>query len=306
MLPPFLQVSFGHVVMSPLPPRQPLAVVQPQEGVKVVSDSNSRYEFELFSGTVTSCSSEALQVSGNPLLAAARAVGLLRKSAVAAVHELVVQAPNGNSRTFRVGTANADVPAQKGQRITVVCSPGAGVNKLRRLMLSTSPPGTQPGEALQVSNHTTNTDLLLLRPPRPGTQTGIPGWVLPAAVLLAGGDAASGLLDPSLPVLIAGSVALAAGSAVASNSLLVPNLKKLPVNAVKLESIRQQLLGQHAKLDNKVNTTLQVRRCCALWVQAGHMVLNWPGAVGTWSVQSTCCYSRLMDGISGGADVLTS
>lgn len=244
-----------------MPPRQPLAVVQPQEGAKVVSDSNSRYEFELFSGTVTSCSSEALQVNGNPLLAAARAVGQLRKSAVAAVHELVVQAPNGNSRTFRVGTATADVPAQQGQRITVVSSPGAGVNKLKRFMLSTSPPGTQAGEPMLISNHTTSTELLLLRPPQPGTQTGIPGWVLPAAVLLAGGDAASGLVDPALPVLIAGGVAFAAGSAVAGNSLLVPNLKKLPEKAVKLESIRQQLLGQHAKLDNKVKATLQVW-CC--------------------------------------------
>jgi hypothetical protein len=259
----FVQVSFGQVVTSPLPPRQPLAVVQPQEGAKVVSDSNSRYEFELFSGTVTSCSSEALQVNANPLLAAARAVGLLRKSAVAAVHELVVQAPNGNSRTFRVGTATADVPAQQGQRITVVSSPGSGANKLRRLLLSTSPPGTQPGEPMLISNHTTGTELLLLRPPQPGTQNGIPGWVLPATVLLAGGDAASGLVDPALPLLIAGGVALAAGSAVAGNSLLVPNLKKLPEKAVKLESIRQQLLGQHAKLDNKVKATLQVRcRLC--------------------------------------------
>jgi hypothetical protein len=252
-----VQVSFGHVVSSPLPPRQPLAVVQPQEGVKVVSDSNSRYEFELFSGMVTSCSSEALQASGNPLLAAARAAGVLR-SPVAAVHELVVQAPGGNSRTFRVGTATADVPAQLGQRITVVCSPAAGVNKLRRFMFSTSPPGTQPGEALLISNHTTCTDLQLLRPPRPGTQAGLPGWVLPAAVLLAGGDAASGLVDPALPLLIAGGVAFAAGSAVASNTLLVPNLKKLPVTAVKLESTRQQLLGQHARLDAKVKATLQV------------------------------------------------
>lgn len=252
------QVSFGHVVASPLPPRQPLAVVQPQEGAKVVSDSNSRYEFELFSGTVSSCSSEALQVDRNPLLAAARAVGLMRNSAVAAVHELVVQAPNGSSRTFRVGTSTADVPAQQGERITVVCSPGAGVNKLRRVVLSTSPPGTTPGEPLLISNHTTGAELLLLRPPRPGTATGVPGWVLPAAVLLAGGDAASGLVDPALPVLIAGGVAFAAGSAVASNSLLLPNLKKLPVNAVKLESIRQQLLGQHAKLESKVKATLQV------------------------------------------------
>lgn len=234
-----------------------------------MSDSNSRYEFELFSGTVTSTSSEAQQPASNPILAAARAVGLLRKPPVAAVHELVVQAPNGNSRTFRVGTGTADVPAQKGQRVTVVCSPGSGVNKLKRLMLSTSPPGTQPGEPLLVSNHTTSTELLLLRPPKPGTQTGVPGWVLPTAVLLAGGDAASGLVDPALPLLITGGVAFAVSSAVASNTLVVPNLKKLPVNAVKLESIRQQLLGQHAKLDSKVKVTMQVRFRALLYSGGG-------------------------------------
>lgn len=252
-------MSFGQVVNSPLPPRQPLAVVQPQEGVKVVSDANSRYEFELFSGTVTSCKSEALQPASNPLLAAARAVGLLKKGPVAAVQELVVQPPQGNSRTFRVGTATAEVPAQVGQRITVVCSPGSGVNKAKRLVLSTSPPGTQPGEALLISNHSTGTELLLQRPPKPGTQTaGFPGWVLPAAVLLAGGDAASGLVDPALPLLIAGSVGVAVGSLVASNTMVVPSLKKLPVKAVQVEGIRQQLLGQHARLDSKVKATMQV------------------------------------------------
>lgn len=109
------EVSFGFVVSSPLLPTQPLAVVQPQEGSRVVADSISRYEFELFSGTVTSCKSEALQPADGGLLGAAvRAVGLLRKPLVAAVHELVVRAPDGLSRTFRAGTASADVPAQVG------------------------------------------------------------------------------------------------------------------------------------------------------------------------------------------------
>lgn len=249
-------MSFGHVVNSPLPPQRPLAVVQPQEGCKVVSDSNSLYEFELFSGTVTSCKSEALQPSSNPLAAAARLV--LRRPAVAAVHELVVQAPDGSSRTFRVGTATADVPAQLGDRITVVCAPNKGRNKLKRLVLSTNAPGTQPGEPMLISNHKTGIELQLLRPPLAGSQTTVPSWLLPAAVVLAGGDAASGLLDPALPILITGGVAVAVSSAVASNTLLLPKLKQLPSNAVKLESIRQQLLAQHAGLNNKVQATMQV------------------------------------------------
>lgn len=240
-------------------PELPLAVVQPQEGCKVVSDSNSRYEFELFSGTVTSCRSEALQPAGNPLLAAARAVGLWRRQPVAAVHELVVQAPDGTSRTFRVGTATADVPAQLTERVTVVCAPNKGRNKVKRFMLSTSPPGAQPGQAMLISNHNTGVELQVLQPPLPGSQTSVPSWLLPAAVLLAGGDAASSLVDPALPLLIASGVAVTVGSAIASNTLLVPRLKQLPTNAVTLESIRQQLLTQHTSLDNKVKATMQAR-----------------------------------------------
>jgi hypothetical protein len=258
------EVSFGHVVNCPLPPQQPLAVVQPQEGGKVVSDANTRYEFELWSGTVIACSSEALQPSSNPLAAALRLVW--RRPPCAAVHELVVQAPNGSSRTFRVGTTTADVPAQRGERVTIVCAPNKGANKLQRLVLTTSPPGTQPGQPMLIANHATGAELPLLRPPLPGTQATLPGWLLPAAVLLAGGDAASGLLDPALPLLIAGSVSAVAASAVVSNTLLVPSLKKLPVKAVTLESIRQQLLGQHARLEAKVRATLQVRHAC---VQGG-------------------------------------
>ncbi|WIA17196.1 hypothetical protein OEZ85_014079 [Tetradesmus obliquus] len=202
------EVSFGQVVSSPLPPQRPLAVVQPQEGCKVVSDSNSRFEFELFSGSVTSCSSEALQLSDNPLLAAARLLGVWRRLPVSAVHEMVVMAPDGSSRTFRIGTATADVPAQLGERVTVVCAPNKGRNKLKRLVLSTSPPGTQPGQPMLICNHKTG-------------------------------------------------LAVTVGSAVAGNSLLLPRLKQLPGNAVKLDGIRQQLLAQHAGLDSKVKATMQ-------------------------------------------------
>lgn len=38
------------MIGSPLEPRRTLAVVQPQEGSKLVADAFSRYEYELFSG----------------------------------------------------------------------------------------------------------------------------------------------------------------------------------------------------------------------------------------------------------------
>ena len=38
------EVPFGHVVPCPLPPYAPLAVVQPQEGLKLTADSETRYE----------------------------------------------------------------------------------------------------------------------------------------------------------------------------------------------------------------------------------------------------------------------
>eukprot|EP00878_Enallax_costatus_P010383 GHUV01010836.1.p1 GENE.GHUV01010836.1~~GHUV01010836.1.p1 ORF type:complete len:576 (+),score=142.43 GHUV01010836.1:158-1885(+) len=264
------EVHFGHVVNSPLPPRRPLALVEPQEGCKVVSDANSRYEFELFSGTVTACSSGALQLTSNPLLAAARLVGLVQQPPPAAVHELVVQAPDGSSRAYRVGTAAADVPAQTGDRITVVCAPNKGNNKLKRFLFSTSPPGARPGQPMLISNHRTGTELQLLRPPAPSGQTGVPGWVLPAVVLLAGSDAASGLIDPALPMMITGGIVAAAGSVIAGNTMLLPRLKQLPNSTVKLDSIRQQLLAQHAVLNDKATVTMQeaaddVRTLARLW-----------------------------------------
>jgi hypothetical protein len=109
-----------------------------------------------------------------------------------------------------------------------------------------------------ISNHKTGVELQLLQPPLAGRSSAFPSWVLPVTVLLAGSDAASALVDPALPLLISGSLAVAASGAVASNTLLLPRLKQLPINAVKLETIRQQLLAQHADLEGKVKVTVQV------------------------------------------------
>jgi hypothetical protein len=246
-------VNFGHVVACPQDSNKPLAVVQPQEGVKTVADAFSRYEYELFSGRVAAASSESLVSDANWILAAARRVGLLRRPAVGAVHTLLVETPTGQQRTFRLGTPTADVPAKVGDRITVVCAPQRSLFAQRRL-LSTAPHGTKPGEALSVSNHTTRSEVPCLRAPPPGGATGgLPSWALPAAVVLTAGDAASSLIDPALPFIAAGAVVATVATGIAGNSLLLPRLKQLPARTLEVQATRQKLLGQHTELEARIN-----------------------------------------------------
>ncbi|KAI3436374.1 hypothetical protein D9Q98_002427 [Chlorella vulgaris] len=248
-------VCFGHVVGCPQDGSKPLAVVQPQEGVKVVADSFSRYEYELFSGRVAAATSESLVSDSNWLLAAARRVGLLKRTAVGAVHTLLVQTPAGQQRTFRLGTATADVPAKEGDRVTVVCAPAQGQRSAlgQRRLLGSAPHGTKPGEALSLSNHTTRRESTLLRAPGPGTAAGLPSWALPLVVVLTAGDAASSLVDPALPLLAAGAMAATVASGVAGNALLLPRLKQLPARLLEVQATRQKLLAQHTELEARIN-----------------------------------------------------
>jgi hypothetical protein len=79
---------------------------------QVVACAASRYEFELWSGSVASVASEALSGGQGRLLALARAAGLWRAPPLGALHQMTVRAPDGRVRSFRFGTATADVPAQ--------------------------------------------------------------------------------------------------------------------------------------------------------------------------------------------------
>ncbi len=137
-------------------------------------------------------------------------------------------------------------------------------------LFNASPPGTKPGESLTATNHKTGQVLTLLRPPVSNQQQGIPSWVLPAAVILAGGDAASSLLDPNLPLLIAAGAASVSGSALLGTNVLVPRLKQLPEPKVRVEYVRQQLLGQYNQLAGKAAAVLNesaedVRFLARLW-----------------------------------------
>ena len=269
--PPLSDAAFGLVVRSPLPPYGPLTVVPPHEGAQSAADSASRYEFELFSGEVAAINSEALVASGGGVGAlfgaALRSAGFARRAGPpAAVHELVVRSPSGLARTFRAASATADVPARVGERVTVVCAPQRGAPSRaprRRLLLTSAPPGSRPGEPLEVTNHSTGAVLPLLRAPPKGSSAvpgGVPGWALPLAVLLAGSDAASALVDPALPALLAAGLAATTVSAVAGSTLVVPKLKQLPAGSVEVEAARQKLLAQHQALAAKAAGALAEAR----------------------------------------------
>ncbi|KAG2493008.1 hypothetical protein HYH03_008672 [Edaphochlamys debaryana] len=285
------EVSFGKVITSPLVQDRPLTVVQPQEGAKTVADGYSRYEFDVFSGSCVSCKSTALVPQGNILLALGRALGVLRKPPVAAIHEFVLQAPDGTSRTFRVGTESAAVPAQMGERVTVVSAPAKNVRKGG--LFNASPPGTKPGEAMSSTNHKTGAVLSLLRPPVSAEAAGIPGWVLPVAVVLAGGDAASSLIDPSLPLLIAASAGTFATGTLLGRTVIVPKLKMLPEPAVSLEYTRQQLLSQYNQLCSKSGAVMSessedVRLLARLWQLQNKMeAVGAPPSAGVGSAGSS-------------------
>jgi hypothetical protein len=67
---------------------------------------------------------------------------------------LLMQAPDGSSKTFRCATETADVPAQTSERVTFVSCPFKNSRKgSRPLIFSATPPGRLPGEAMQASLH---------------------------------------------------------------------------------------------------------------------------------------------------------
>lgn len=88
-----------------------------------------------------------------------------------------------------------------------------------------------------VTNHQTGAVIPLLRPPVTAAQNGLPGWVMPAAIMLSGGDAATSLIDPTLPALVAGGAVLLLGSSVVTRTVVVPRLKQLPDNKLGMEAV---------------------------------------------------------------------
>ena len=291
------EIHFGYVVDCADGSGRPLALMQPHEGSKVVSDSFSKYEYEIFFGRVVKSDSESLVAS----LSWLKQVGSkLVKISTAALHTLTVESPTGQQRAFKFGTYLASAPAKVGDRVSVVCAPEQGKSLRRDIrykgILSPSHPGKRPGEALSITNHTIGESVLLNRPPELDNGF-INGSLFTAFVVLASADAASSLLDPSFPFLIAGAVGSSTliGSIVAK--VVLPNLKKLPEASLVIQETRQRLLQEHVRLTANVKQLLQetssdIRTLARLW-----QLLNKMG-----SIDNTNAYVSRMERVVNAKD----
>ena len=168
---------------------------------------------------------------------------------------------SGAPRQLRVGTEGSEVPCAVGQRVTAVAAgsaPSDGAESsfsLRRrrggaarMLLPPRPVGSSQGQWLELCNHDTGDVLPLVPPPPPQAASPGPPLLPPLLLLLAAGDGASAVVDPALPALLLVSALATLGTAATLRSRLLPALRRLPGDALEVESQRQSLLSQHVQL----------------------------------------------------------
>ncbi|XP_073395446.1 uncharacterized protein [Physcomitrium patens] len=253
------EVPFGKVIGCPTC-RTALAVVQPQQGVQVAPCAKCRYEYELMSGTVVECESESISMNISVFERGFRLVKLLKRPVPAAVHSLVVRAPDGLARTHRCATESADIPAQEGERVTVIsAAPANAVRGIGPFKTNARAPGWRPSEPMAITNHVTGRISSLSRPP-PKSGSGAAfdaSLIIPAVLLFASSDAATALIDPSLPRAIAIGAASVVAIGGATNAFVLPRINQLPQRTVDALALRQQLLAQHEKLQARLEDLTQ-------------------------------------------------
>ncbi|KAF7828135.1 PPR superfamily protein [Senna tora] len=248
------EVPFGKIVRCPSC-RIAVAVAQPQQGIQIVSCANCRYQYELVSGDIISIQSEEISMDISPWERGLRFLQLKKKSIPAAVHSIVVQTPSGMARTHRFATETVDLPAQEGERVTVaVAAPSNVYREVGPFKFSPRAPDFYPGEAMCLTNHKDGRESLLLRAPSKEGSSSLlkPSFLFPILAVFATGDAASGLIDPSLPQVlsIVAVSSLAVGATL--NSFVFPQLNQLPQGSVEATAIKQRLLSQYDVLQSRI------------------------------------------------------
>ncbi|KAL2651246.1 hypothetical protein R1flu_019374 [Riccia fluitans] len=258
-VPPGDEVPFGKVVNCPTC-KTSLAVVQPQHGVQLVPCASCRYQYELMSGVIVSSESEFISGDESVIEKGLKLLPFLKRRVPVAVHSILVRAPDGLARTHRFATDSADVPAQEGERVTIAlacpANSGRGFGPIR---FNSRTPGWQPSEPMAITNHVTGRVAELIRaPPKAGTGAIFDtNFILPLTVLLASTDAASGLVDPTLPRLITASATAAVVLGGAANRFVLPRLSQLPQRTVDAIALRQKLLAQYEQLQARLQELTQ-------------------------------------------------
>ncbi|XP_022136768.1 uncharacterized protein LOC111008391 isoform X2 [Momordica charantia] len=250
---PAEEVPFGKVIQCPCC-MVAIAVAQPQHGIQIVSCAKCRYQYELISGNIVNIESEEISMDTPAWEKALRFLNIMKREIPAAIHSIVVQTPSGVARTQKFATETADLPAREGERVTIAAAAPSNVfREVGPFKFSPKDPKFYSGEPMCLTNHTDGRESLLLRVPAKGTSSLLnPSTLFPLIALSAAGDAAAGVVDPSLPrlLLVTGFASLAAGATL--NSFLLPQFNRLPQRSVDIIAIKQQLLSQYNVLQSRI------------------------------------------------------
>ncbi|KAK8658260.1 hypothetical protein V6N13_036469 [Hibiscus sabdariffa] len=229
---PSEEVPFGKVVRCPICSIA-AGVAQPQLGIQIVCCSKCRYKYELVSGNIVSVDSEEIRNSS-------------------------CRTQHGDSSMEKGAKISADIEGKS----SCCCSLYSGTNpfwygpytQVGPFKFSPKTPNFYPGEPMCLTNHKDGRESQLLRAPAKDGNMSIlkPQFIIPLLTVMAAGDAASGLIDPSLPQLlyVAAVGSLAVGATL--NVVVFPQLNQLPQRSVETTAIRQQLLSQYDILQSRI------------------------------------------------------
>ncbi|CAL1373596.1 unnamed protein product [Linum trigynum] len=251
---PSEEVPFGRVVRCPTC-FVAVAVAQPQHGVQIASCSKCRYQYELVSGDITSISSEEISMDLPAWERGLRFLQVMKRRIPAAVHSIVVQTPSGTARTQRFATETVDLPAQEGERVTIASAAPSNVYRsVGPFKFSPKASNVYPGEPMCLTNHVNGRESPLLRAPAKDGRLSLlnPAVLIPLAAVLATGDVASGMVDPSLPQLLSVAAFTSVSVGAALNTLVLPQMNQLPQRSADAISIKQQLLSQYDVLQARI------------------------------------------------------
>ncbi|XP_073266711.1 uncharacterized protein [Populus alba] len=228
--------------------------VSPSEE-EIASCAKCRYQYELVSGDITSIDSEAISMDLPAWERGLRLLQLMKQSIPAAVHSIVVQTPSGMARTQRFATETVDLPAQKGERVTIASAVPSNVYRnAGPFKFSPKAPNVYPGEPMCLTNHENGRESLLLRAPVKDGKLSLlnPSVLVPLLAVLVAGDAASGIIDPSLPQFLVVAAISSFGAGATLNTLVFPRLNQLPQKSVDATAIKQKLLSQYDLLQSRI------------------------------------------------------
>ncbi|GAY39299.1 hypothetical protein CUMW_043270 [Citrus unshiu] len=248
------EVPFGKVVKCPTC-LIAVAVAQPQHGIQIVSCAKCRYKYELVSGDIVRTAPAERSMDIPAWKRGLRFLQIMKQRIPAAVHSIVVQTPSGMARTHRFATETVDLPAQVGERITVSSAAPSNVyREVGPFKFSPKALNFYPGEPLCLTNHKDGRESQLLRAPTKDRNHSLlnPVSLVPLLAVLATGDAASRVIDPSLPQFLSVAAVASLAVGVTLNNLIFPQLSQLPQKSVDTIAIRQQLLSQYDLLQSRI------------------------------------------------------